>query len=401
VSSLAVNGDETTLAAGTGLGTAWTVDVDTGAVRTTLSGQPVAVRGLAFREGEAPLVSSSADGRLRTWADRSTQRVLRRLPGGREGLQEAISPLLLHASGDAHLILDPATGRVQRQVPRIASRDDGPIFSPNLTSYLVYTALLQDPETLAIHDVNSGRVRRTRLPEGAVPARAGFSPALADDGRLAVVSYTQGAIEAAGEVLSADGSSRVELEPFEIRCAVSPYFSLDGALLATRDSCGAVTFHDAASGRLIRQVRVDERGGYLLWMPDGRVLVDGARGTVHVVDPLAGTARALREHDDAIDNLATSSDGRWLAAMDAQDTVSVWDARTLRLVRQHVMQTPPSNIAFSDDSRSLAVIDGEGFIHVWDVCDICRNADALLEQTRKNSSRSLTTAERTTYGVDL
>lgn len=400
VSSLAVDRDETTVAAGTGLGTAWTIDAATGAVRTTLPGQPVAVRGLAFRVGAAPLVSSSGDGQLRTWADRSTERVLRRLPSGREGVQEAISPLLLHGARDEYLVLDPATGRVQRRIARF-SIDDGPVFSPDLSSYVAYVDLLRSPTELAVHDVSSGRVRRTiSLPAGAVPAQVNVSPALADDGRLALVRYPQGGVQATGEVRNADGSGGVTLEPFAIRCDVAVYFSPDGAVLASRDGCGAVTFHDAATGRLMREVRIDERGQYLLWTPEGRIVTDGARGTVHVVDPRQGTAQALREHDDAINNVASSPDGRWLAAMDAEDTVSVWDARSLRLVRQHVLQTRPSNLAFSADSAALAVIDAEGFIHVWDVCDICRNAEALLEQTRRTSARALTAAERRTYGVD-
>jgi WD40 repeat protein len=151
---------------------------------------------------------------------------------------------------------------------------------------------------------------------------------------------------------------------------------------------------------MIRQVGVDDRNQYLVWTADGRVVTDGSRGTVHVVDPDEPTARALRESDDSIDDVETSGDGRWLAAMGADNVVSVWDARTLRLVRQHVLRTRPNNIAFSRDSSSLGVIDAAGFVHVWDVCDICRNAEALLEQTRKNSTRPLTAVERDTYGVD-
>jgi WD40 repeat protein len=399
VSSIALSADGTTVAAGTGVGTAWTLDAETGAVRTTLPGQPVAVRGLAFRAGEAPLVSSSSDGQLRTWADRSTEKVLRRLPGGREAAPETFlgSPFLQNTA-DGHLVIDPATGETARRIARLPV-DDGLVFSPNGRSYATFADFVSDSE-VTIRDVESGRERQVlRLGErGSADANVFAAPA--NDGRLAVVRYPRGSLEARGQVVSADGTSTVELQPFEIRCDAFAFFSPDGSMLASLDTCGAVTFHDTATGRVIRQVRVDDRNQYLVWTADGRVVTDGSRGTVHVVDPDKPTARALRESEDSIDDVETSPDGRWLAAMGADNVVSVWDARTLRLVRQHVLRTRPNNIAFSRDSDALGVIDAGGLVHVWDVCDICRNAEALLEQTRKNSSRRLTATERETYGVN-
>jgi WD40 repeat protein len=97
--------------------------------------------------------------------------------------------------------------------------------------------------------------------------------------------------------------------------------------------------------------------------------------------------------------VAVSPNGRFYAVGRVDGTISEYDARTLRLVRTHVVPSGVLTLFFSPDSRELAVLDNSSVLHVWDTCNIFENATALARLTAKESVRPLTAGERATFGV--
>ncbi|MBA4189786.1 MAG: hypothetical protein C0467_17515 [Planctomycetaceae bacterium] len=103
--------------------------------------------------------------------------------------------------------------------------------------------------------------------------------------------------------------------------------------------------------------------------------VDEVRGRAVGVNkaPLAGPVRVDVKaaivpggHTDGIWGIAASPNGRWIATASHDQTVKIWDATTLQLLR--TLEGHGSvvwSVAFSPDSHTLA--SGSGDIRIWDV----------------------------------
>ncbi|MFI6520565.1 WD40 repeat domain-containing serine/threonine protein kinase [Spirillospora sp. NPDC050679] len=154
-------------------------------------------------------------------------------------------------------------------------------------------------------------------------------------------------------------------------------FSPDGRRLASStSSTGALYLWDAASGRILVNVRTGGDFGLnsLAYSPDGRTIA-GANPGAHLFD--AATGRKLAGFDlgnSGVSAVAFSPDGRTVAVgVDGYynkppgSTVQLFDARTLRKRGQLVgHRKGVTGVAFSPDGKRLASSATDMTLRIWD-----------------------------------
>jgi WD40 repeat protein len=163
-------------------------------------------------------------------------------------------------------------------------------------------------------------------------------------------------------------------------------YSPDGHFLAStgmgrpapgKPAKGQVSIWDAATGKQVHSLPGDTQWSTgIAYSPDGRWLSTGGvaqtrqvkseRGVVHVWDAATGKlVHTLLAHDESVEGVACSPDGRFLASAgeaagrdfkDQTGEVKIWDAVTGKLV-QHLksLARSPTCLAFSPDGRYLAI----------------------------------------------
>lgn len=85
----------------------------------------------------------------------------------------------------------------------------------------------------------------------------------------------------------------------------------------------------------------------------GLVAVGGENGAIALFRDTAGPAQQLRHHSDAIEMLAFSPDGRWLAAASADGAASIWEVATGRLQASIPHEARVRTVAFNLDGSLL------------------------------------------------
>jgi WD40 repeat protein len=183
---------------------------------------------------------------------------------------------------------------------------------------------------------------------------------------------------------------------------VGSAFSPSGARLAAGTNCGRVSAWNPQTGsRLGGSLKVSGYINSIAFRPDGRQIAiatsDGAI-TVSPV-PVSGRAAVLNESAKSIDTVAYSPDGRYLASAGLDDAIRIFDARSLAPLRVIQQPDPVARLAFSTDSLDVLSVDPAGVIRLWDACTDCENPQALLALARARVTRSLTPAERRTFGA--
>jgi WD40 repeat protein/serine/threonine protein kinase len=148
-------------------------------------------------------------------------------------------------------------------------------------------------------------------------------------------------------------------------------FNPDGALLASGGGDGRLCLWDVASGR-----KVHDLAGHsplpsqLSFSPDGKTVAAGGQdGTVNRWDVISGQPKEpWRWHVGEVRPVAYSPDGRWLASGGKDGTVQLLEADIGH--RRHAFRgdTFFTDVAFSSDGRTLAAVNGPPHnIHFWDL----------------------------------
>jgi WD40 repeat protein len=361
-------------------------------------------QGTAAIAGGGPLAGAALSpdqSRVLTWnrgtraqlVDERTHRVVKRfwpvgtgvfLPGGRF----AIAPASAEAAAQ---IRDARTGELLATLPgvpavKLAAGGDR-LATASLTGFEV-----------KVWDVRSGREVTTLDTGGESVAAVALSP----DGRRAIT------MNLAGGVGAWDATSGAQLGTLDHHAGFqSPAaaFAADGrhAVLTSQD--GPVPMWDlraAEPQRLLRaHAQIESEAIGVAWGGDRVAVADrGASGAARIFDAATGRVVAeLRGHKDEVRSVAFSPDRRWVVTASKDGTARVWEAATGRAVAEFVGHRGPLvSAAFARDGRHVLTASADGTARMHD-CLGCATLDQLLGTIRDHISagRRLTADERRVY----
>jgi WD40 repeat protein len=160
-------------------------------------------------------------------------------------------------------------------------------------------------------------------------------------------------------------------------------FTRDGRYLVSSGDDKVIRVWDTRTGETARTMRgeiTDGPGGRLYaaaLSPDDRLLAVAGylvgEGTkpwaVRIHDFVSGQVVALMTgHDDAVNRLAFSPDGRWLASASTDNTVRLWDVAARREVRVLTGHTKAVyGLDFSPDGARLVSGSFDNTVRLWEV----------------------------------
>ena len=139
---------------------------------------------------------------------------------------------------------------------------------------------------------------------------------------------------------------------------------------------------DARSGVVRRRWPLARDGGWMVEMGSGESVVIVANlegGAVTLLNPRSGQSTILDAHDGEIEARQTR-DGREIWSVNFKnDSLSVFDARTGRLLQRFHAGAHPGRVAFTPDGRTaLTVNGGDSLVVAFDVATKARRASVTV-----------------------
>lgn len=238
--------------------------------------------------------------------------------------------------------------------------------SPDNTLSLAYSP---DKRTMALGGVD-GRVRLGDVVTGRV-----LRTFAGQRGEIGAVVYSPDGLTLASA--SADGTVRL----WDVRTGAaavtlteaapvrSVLYSPDGQNLATTTSSGTIRIWRSLTGAPGPTLARDAGQGITLaFTPDGQEIAAGLDGSIGWWETATGRKVGAIGQLGPVAGLAFSPDGRTLVFTQSNDTVSVWDTRSRRVVTTFDGQseTTAEGVAFAADGSRFATFSGPaGPIRFW------------------------------------
>jgi WD40 repeat protein len=156
-------------------------------------------------------------------------------------------------------------------------------------------------------------------------------------------------------------------------------YSPDGKYMGGADQANfIIDILDASSGQIVRELKWEEHASPVLYgayfSPDWQRIAWVARGTVQIMDVSNGTKGPTLEHEDFINAIAWSPDGRLFATEagatvngNFQPVVFVWDVIDGKVITTLVQDEVITSLSFSPDGRELAMLKNSGALQVWKI----------------------------------
>jgi WD40 repeat protein len=157
-------------------------------------------------------------------------------------------------------------------------------------------------------------------------------------------------------------------------------FTPDGKALVTAGYDQPIRLWDAATGKELRRLEGHLKGYHatLLFAPDGKTLAcvspftwHMAGGMVRLWDLASGKEiRPYTTHQDHVDCVACSPDGRTVASGGRDGSLFLWGAATGKLLHRLAdHEGGVTAVAFARDGRALASAGKDGVVRLWGVAD--------------------------------
>jgi WD40 repeat protein len=423
-SAAAFSPDGTQLAYGFADGTAGLASATSGEAIDTYSGATAAITAVSFRPDGRLVATGSADGTVRAWraagAALSTTRAGGDLgevepdPGGfvtvdAPGAQPGQGVVVQRRQDDGQLSGAPL---VLSRTPDV----DAVFLGANGGFAVTFVA----PNSNAAR--GNARVwniaQRRMVRNVPVVLATGSEPVMSPNGNLIAMTVQT----AAGPPVTGRGppvtpyaleilnlaTGRQQALTSETACAQGWRgfaFNASSSLLAAGTFCGTgIRVWDLATGRATGG-QLDLRGGELAsiaFRPDGRrIAIASWEGPIEVSPvPVTGAVTTLTENTKGVPVVAYSPNGRYLASAGLDDTVRIFNARSLAELRVIAQPDAAEGVAFTTGGRDVLSWDTENTVRTWDTCTDCENPRALLALARARVTRGLTPVERAEFGVN-
>ncbi|MGD0394068.1 MAG: TIR domain-containing protein [Acidimicrobiales bacterium] len=399
VTSVAISPDGQRIAVGDADGTGSVWSVSPGEELVGLSGQTAELGTIAFSPTGADVAATSNDGTARIyrpdgpWLDTVYAQVCG--CGTEIGWRQDRLSAFARFGNDAFLRTWTEPSGRQSPNPPLVSTDQqsfGAAISPDVRRVALWndgaaisTVRVVDPTTL--------RVTFT------LPATTVDGVAFSDDGRLLVVTDTNGDIY----ITTLSDGHTVVSHRWSVPCGPggaptggSPVISPDDRLVAVYSFCGQVIVGKTSSARPDERFTESGQLSDVAFNPAGTRLALGSWDSTVTVLNLASD-RPLFElvgHSRGVNGVAYSPNGRYIATTSEDDTLRVWDATTGQVLQIDHDQSGVGNPAFSPDSRMVAESNDDNQIRVWTVCADCQDPSALLRASDSSVVSPLTPLER-------
>jgi WD40 repeat protein len=289
-----------------------------------------------------------------------------RHPGGVRTIAFSPDGKSIISGGDDLRGWDAATGKLRHRFDLCKSKN-GATF--RCTAEGIVWAGLDDKGivTVRIVDPSTGKERRSRRIDEAAQA---INPTLSPDGKRLAVAHPN-----AVQLYDTTTGEKIVRIPVKGVAAWDIAFAADGKTVAFNDlSTDTVYLHDAASGKLVRELkRSGDSTLHLVFSPDGRFLASMPQSRVTEKGPVSiwnlrdgkEVHRWTHPFKLAV-SAAFSPDGRYVAIGSGRWGAVLWDGETGKEVHRLSPHGGVSAIAFSPDGKTLATASPFGAIRLWD-----------------------------------
>jgi len=372
VDSIAVSPDGTRLATGEFDTTVKIWDAATGNKVLTFFGHASYLNAVAYSPDGKQLASTSEDGVIKLWD--ADGKALLTLAGHTSGVQSvAFSPdgnKLYTASRDGTVKIwdvSPLAGSDwlnlaghPNRVRSVAYRPDGK-----------QLATLGYDGTVRVWDAVSGEELLTITLTAMIDSINSVGNALAggvsyspDGQRLAyndlnttkIVDATTGA-----EILSLTTTDSAGNDVA---------FSPDGTKIAVGSETAGLIIYDSSNGKILIQFPIPSGyNGRITFSPDGKRIASANEDAAHIWDITTGKELVTfsgHGEGSALNDIAYSPDGKWIATSGNDATVKVWDPETGAEIFTLIGHTGPTfGVAFSPDGQYLATSSVDRTVKVW------------------------------------
>ncbi|MCF2144872.1 AAA-like domain-containing protein [Desmonostoc muscorum LEGE 12446] len=382
--SIAFSLDDKILASADADNTIKLLDVRTGKLISTLIGHQSAVFSVAFSSDRKTLASGSQNSTIKLW-NVHTGQLLSTLTGH----QDTVSSLAFSsngktlASGSYDKIIklwDISSGkqfltfRGQAPADRLAFSPDGKglVSDDKNNTIKLWDISTRKPLSTALSYAKSTPSNLTKHLFGY--SRIAFSPdgktfaSCTDDKTIKLWDFST------GKPLST-------LTDHQVRVVHSLAFSADGKTLASGGIGQTITLWNVSTAKPISSFTVNQVAiTSLAFSPDGKTLASGGQDessdvktrTSHSIKlwnvSTGKLISSLTGHQNYVNSVAFSSDGKTLASVDFNRTIKLWNVSTGKLTFSLTgHQDYVNSVAFSADGKTLASGSDDRTIKLWNV----------------------------------
>ncbi|MDQ7808647.1 hypothetical protein Q5425_33355 [Amycolatopsis sp. A133] len=250
--------------------------------------------------------------------------------------------------------------------PRVLRGHTGYAWSPVISADGRYLAACGVDGLVTVWDLTTDALPLVLRGHGGVVSAVAFSP----DGRLVAGAGDDGTVRVWDR--TSGNPDPVRALPLGGGAAQAVAFSPDGGHLATGGDGPVIVWNLADSAPPAVLSGHENTVESVAYSPDGRLLASaGADRTVRIWPVTGGgPPLVLRADDGTVETVAFSPDGKRIASgHSGSDTIRVWntvegDGEDPLLLHGH--QGPVWSVAFSPDGRRLLSGSGDGTLRLWD-----------------------------------